>query len=250
MRLHNYLTENGSIWDDIAKDCSDIIKVYKKTGNVLYRGINKSKEILRIVPRPDRIPTHTAKNFHDMFDKLFYKEFGWKARSEGIFVSRDSKEIEIYGDIFYFLPCNGYKFIWSKHIEDLYVYLTNGLYKQFGKTDDLYNTSSFLYNHLYSANSEGKGKWVSRTGKEVEHFTNMTDAEKQEYKWIPDKTFEQYMKEFEEACEKVVHLYSATDIKSLLDYDVEAMFKCDFYYLVPEDFYSPKEFIRKLNETT
>lgn len=68
--------------------------------------------------RQDRRPQDMPIEIHNKYDELFLEKFGWKARSEGVFVAGGDRTS--YGTPFFFFPVNGYKFIWSPAIFDLY----------------------------------------------------------------------------------------------------------------------------------
>lgn len=66
----------------------------------------------------DRTPSDVGMKIHNKYDELFYEKFGRKARSEGVFASGYKRKS--YGKSYMFFPVNGYKFIWSPAIFDLY----------------------------------------------------------------------------------------------------------------------------------
>jgi len=124
MRLLNYIKEEAidyeMIYNKIRKDCLGFIKDTDK--RPLFRGIRTpDKEmIMKKTPRTDRIPKDTPVKVSNMVDDALYKKFGWKPRSEGVFVSSSCHTAEHYGDPFYFLPIGPYKYIWSTKVADLY----------------------------------------------------------------------------------------------------------------------------------
>ncbi|MFW6129888.1 MAG: hypothetical protein ACOC56_01815, partial [Atribacterota bacterium] len=90
----------------------------------LYRGYKKVGKVFKIKPRTNRIPRNTSLLVHDILDEKFKKKFGWKARSEGVFVVGNASEAGTYsmGEVFLFFPAGNYKYIWSPTINDLYLY--------------------------------------------------------------------------------------------------------------------------------
>ena len=132
MRLHNYLTENISK-DDLIKLLDKNCSQYKKLcepDSVLYRGVIDSyiTGFVERSPRSDRKPKDTPQEIHDYINNVFYKSFGWKPRSEGVFAISSVTDAgyyahHVYSDILIFIPFDGFKFIWSPDIVDLYNYL-------------------------------------------------------------------------------------------------------------------------------
>jgi hypothetical protein len=54
---------------------------------------------------------------------MFLEKFGWAARSEGVFATGNSKEAAYYGNVYAIYPVDGYKYIWSPKVKDLYTHL-------------------------------------------------------------------------------------------------------------------------------
>ena len=132
MRLQQYINHelNESFMIDdydemitiIKKDCSKFLKEFGSTP--VYRGtddIKKDNTLIRMKSRIDRMPKDTPKHLHDLMDDLFKKHHGWRARSEGVFVTKYFSDAESYGKPALFFPIGNYKYLWSEDIEDLYV---------------------------------------------------------------------------------------------------------------------------------
>ncbi len=132
MRLMKYIKEDVgdfiSIQEFLEKDCSEILDFYfdlarKAPGdwNLMFRSVKHSvSDIKMFTPRTDRKPLDMDPKFHEVFDKLFYEKFGWKARSEGTFASFFVPAHE-YGTPYFFFPFDGYKFLYNPKITDLWV---------------------------------------------------------------------------------------------------------------------------------
>ena len=127
MRLQQYINEELVIddWNEmlniIKKDCSKSLKEFGSTP--IYRGtkeIKKDNTLIRVKSRIDRRPTDTPKHLHDLMDELFKKHYGWKARSEGVFVTKYLLDASSYGKVTLFFPIGDYKYLWSKKVDDLY----------------------------------------------------------------------------------------------------------------------------------
>ncbi|KFZ27293.1 MAG: hypothetical protein KQ78_00463 [Candidatus Izimaplasma bacterium HR2] len=131
MRLQQYINNELNeelVIDDwteminiIKKDCSKFLKEFGSTP--IYRGTKEIKNdntLIRMKSRINRTPVDTPQHLHDLMDELFKKHYGWKARSESIFVIKDSSTAESYGNITLFFPIGNYKYLWSKEVDDLY----------------------------------------------------------------------------------------------------------------------------------
>ena len=137
MRLLRHLNEKpefpksksrDEVIDIITKDCKPFLKEIKG-GELLWRGGRTVfKEVEKITPRADRKPLDTEKIVHDHLDKLFLEYHGWKARSEGVFVSPDILATRRFGDPSLFFPIGTYKYLWHTRIHDL----TTSLCDNFG----------------------------------------------------------------------------------------------------------------------
>lgn len=129
MRLERYINDteyNNIIVKELNKNCSEYINIAKKGTEILYRGTRRTiLNYEKFVPRTDRKPTDTPRKTHKILDELFYKNFGWKPRSEGVFATSTWHVADSVGTAYWFFPVNGFKFIWSACISDLYIFLKN-----------------------------------------------------------------------------------------------------------------------------
>jgi len=147
MKLQRYLTESENILSLVEKNCSQIIKEYKKADAFLYRGLSREViDWIKVVPRTNRKPRDMPIDAHNALDKAFKKKFGWKARSEGVFVSPDKMVASYFSyqqNINIFFPFDGYKYVWSRKIEDLHTeikfYIPNVNIAEQGDFDHLVN---------------------------------------------------------------------------------------------------------------
>lgn len=132
MRLESYLTEiktknyvspkDEKLFEQMKKECSDIIKIYKKTGQFLYRGVkNPSGGIMVKTDHSGgyRKPIDTPAMVHRMLNRLFHEKFGWYVRN-GVGVTTRVGQSLYYGKPHIFLPVNGYEFAFSDKYTDLY----------------------------------------------------------------------------------------------------------------------------------
>lgn len=128
MRLQNYITETKEevteLSEMIEKDCREFLN--KTRGNVLYRGVKllniklDSKKYAVLKPRSERRPTDTPKDVQEYVDTKLKKRFGWRPRTEGIFVTGSYSQAKDYGSVATVWPIGHFKYIWSKDITDFY----------------------------------------------------------------------------------------------------------------------------------
>lgn len=143
MRLSNYLLEDDSmsldnVMSGIQSGCGQFLKEFKKP---IFRGIENYPDFGNRVPRRDRRSLSLGDVLHSTFDICFDKVFGWKPRSQGVFATGDDQQANIYGDVYYFFPLDGYEYIWSPEVEDLYTDITDilmesGVFKYRGEIQD------------------------------------------------------------------------------------------------------------------
>lgn len=124
MRLHTFLNETleddiDVIIDKIRKDCKPFLNEFDKP---LYRGVtNEYDFFIKKDVRTNRVPKNTKPYISDSWNKGFQKRFGWKARSEGLFVLQDPDYSGIYGDTRYVVfPIGHYKYIYAPTVYDLF----------------------------------------------------------------------------------------------------------------------------------
>lgn len=129
MRLIKYLNEeHDNIVKMIKANCKPWLStikpiIYKNKGFIRYVGRkNKVETIKRFTPRTDREPKDSSRELHDLFDSGFLERFGWKARSEGVFVWPSNNLDTFNKDSLwtFFYPIGEFKYIWSPRVKDLY----------------------------------------------------------------------------------------------------------------------------------
>jgi len=136
MRLNNYLTEFKVIkMEDtltlLKRNCSEYIRELRSGKNFFIRENNKfviysEDDVILLPPREDRAPRDMNPYLHNEMNNLLKAKFGWKPRSEGLFVwvtpqnknfKRNSFEETEKRLIF---PTDGYKYVYSKSIFDIF----------------------------------------------------------------------------------------------------------------------------------
>lgn len=71
--------------------------------------------------RTDRIPRDTHPQVSKILDDIFEKQFGWRPRSQSVFVFGSLKRHEAghYGDLHRIFPMGDLKYVWSPKVTDL-----------------------------------------------------------------------------------------------------------------------------------
>lgn len=201
MKFKEYLNEafefTDEMIDTIKKDCKPFLK-YK---NFLFRGMsNPNTEMVKKIRRTDRQPLHTDTDLHNIIDNIFLKEWGWKARSQGVFARADY-QVNFYGRKHLVFPIGKFTYLWSKLIFDAVA---------FDKIQHIDKKS-------------GKEKV------QVRLFPN--DDEKSDY-WIHVDTWENYTKDLEMYIKKY---YTNKNIQKYftIKEPIEIMLNVDSYWAVP-----------------
>jgi len=137
MRLDDYILEDTKIsteegLEDIKKNCSEYIRELRSGRNLFvrlsesYKPIDHNK-ILIIPPKSDRIPIDTPKDVHHVIDNLLKAKFGWKPRSEALFVWITEQKnprwnwYSFWKEVRLIFPIDGYKYVYSSMIGDLFL---------------------------------------------------------------------------------------------------------------------------------
>jgi len=275
-KLYEYLKKDESIFlnklsKDIQKNCQPFIKEFKSS-NVkyfLYRATKKNIKFYdKIIPRKDRKPRDTPLHIHKLIDDIFKDKFGWKPRSEGVFVNPNKTVISEYGNAYIFIPIGKYEYLWSPKIDDLYneIKLTIRLkcnlpikeitFEKFKNIDKF----KIEYEKYKEPESLGGSWWYKNidTGYTKKYnaidylkkFKNIKEDEMEiymsdDFRWIPKMTFEKFiekkyrelMKTIEKIIKEKAETYKTNNLKELVLTINEAMFKCNSYYLINPNFF-------------
>lgn len=113
------------VLDTIYDNCMPYLKMVnarRETANITMMSGRSNKGLSFIDSvRLDRKPVDTPPDIHKILDDTFDKKFGFRARSNAIFVTGDYYNAEDYGDKVYMIyPIGNFKFVWSNSIVDLY----------------------------------------------------------------------------------------------------------------------------------
>jgi len=106
----------------IKTNCSDILKLYQRSGQYLYHGFKEKHQLLFLGnPRTDRKPRNSEPKFQEAIDNHL-KDAGFKAlRSNSIFCVPLRRRSSYYGSPYIIFPLNGFNYTWSDKFFDIYV---------------------------------------------------------------------------------------------------------------------------------
>lgn len=120
MDYEKYLKQNKDmIIDSIKTDCS---KWLNETKHAVYRGMHGESFFFEKKVRTDRQPRDLPEPLHKYVDKLFLYEFGWKPRSEALFVAKSISQASYYGSgiTYIVFPIGNYKYVYSDYLADFF----------------------------------------------------------------------------------------------------------------------------------
>jgi len=123
-------------YDEIEKliknDCSPYLM---NEDTILYRGFKPViDDVISVKRRKGREPVDMPVEIHLELDDMFYEEFGWRVRSEGVFVTtsiqdakqymprKQDEEKYIKDEPYIFIPKGEYRFVYHPDIDDLFSY--------------------------------------------------------------------------------------------------------------------------------
>lgn len=118
------------MWSKLEKSCKNFlreIKTRNREAKLLLRGSSSARnwEIRNV--RKDRVPKDMEYAWHNAFDEVFYNEYDFRARSEGLFCTGRFSTADGYGtEVFIIFPIGRYKYLWSDSIDDLYSMVNDG----------------------------------------------------------------------------------------------------------------------------
>ncbi len=193
----------------------EFLRNQRKSGfKWLWRGTDKQiTEIGAVTTRKNRKPKDTPQKVHELLDLLFFKKFGWKVRSEGVFTNPYANFVLPYGNYKYvFFPIGKYRYVWSSRVEDLFAQM----YRRKLTPDK----ADHLYSEVF-----GNDEVLLPTSKEA-HFEEMEKYKK----WFKDPTgwFAEVLKRSDE----IINTYQDDNMSMALAHRMEVTFNCKKYYLV------------------
>lgn len=128
MRLTQYIRESVTdieyAIENIKKKSAPYFKAAGPNGDFLYRGsksyyLSDKRSVIKTKSRTDRQPLDTDKSLHELLDELFLEYKGWRARSEGVFVTSNRSSAHAYGKVFIMFPIGSFKFLYNPDVVDL-----------------------------------------------------------------------------------------------------------------------------------
>lgn len=142
----------------IKENCKQWLK--ESEGKLCWRGYSKAsgkQGWSERHTREDRYPKDTPQDVHDALNNEFEASFGWPARN-GIFCSGDPAFAEAYGQLISIWPTDGYEYVWSSSIRDLFTTLDD----THSEPDDEYWEEEWKdeYGEPESWDQGGRGEWM------------------------------------------------------------------------------------------
>jgi hypothetical protein len=212
MRLLHYINEDRSsakeIVDILRDKCAPFLKELKKHRYyyMLYRGSKKHipDDIMLVKSRKDRKPKDTPPKLSKILDDMFFKKFGWRARSEGVFATPSFDSCSYYGCRSMFFPVGQFKYVWSPDIKDLYGHLDWRIQTYFdAKPSYILDVEYNIYDEIGS---------------------NLSFDD-----WKEQFDIKEYLMG---KIRELIEMYTNKGISRALESDCEMSFKCKEYYLV------------------
>ena len=121
MRLDSFINEEINVEQylpHIKKKCGMAIKIMISSKSLMLRGLDESKDLVRKKVRKNRKPKDSWEEYSEFLDKELKKKFGWKPRSEGLFVSSKYMTASSYGHVHVIFPIGNFKYVWNTEMGD------------------------------------------------------------------------------------------------------------------------------------
>lgn len=246
----------------IERDCEPFLKLMEeKKLPPLLRGAHRpdpntavSTGLYKKKSRKDRRPMDMPYDIQYFFDEFFVRNFGWPARSSGVFSSFSKKTSYGYGSEDYIvLPIGEFSYLWNPDVKDLFTILEdyNFLYEP---DEELYSEEYWAMNDEYSGlgtyhyDGEDTGKKIYK--EVVDMFKEDENFDEGFIEWVPFKSLKVWIREREKErddfFEKISNGYKDTDIEKAVDHEV--ILNCEEYYLLSSSYYDTfNEYIQSRN---
>ena len=124
MKFYHYINENIKELEDddmdflIERDCQPWVKA--SAGETVYRGAKSKPYNYKGTVRTNRKPVDTKPEVQELFDNIIQAKYGFKPRSNGLFITGNLSDARRYGRVYKIYPINKFKFLWSPTIRDFY----------------------------------------------------------------------------------------------------------------------------------
>lgn len=113
--------EQQKIIDILEKECSEIIRIYRKSKRFFYRGIRSNFVFLKKQYPRKRKPMNIDNLISQLVDSAL-DDIGMNAKRENsVFVTSSQSQALSYGNLYLFFPKNNFSFTYSKKINDLFL---------------------------------------------------------------------------------------------------------------------------------
>lgn len=260
----------------VIKDCKEGLKQYIKKGGpnlLMHSGRSHREDYFKGFVRKDRKPTDTKIELHNRFDDMLNGKFGWKPRSNSIFVTGDVSDAGMYGTPYIIFPAGKTKYVWSPDTKDLYV-VSKRIIRDTSRLKDegiaqMRKDWRDKYNNP-SKGTNGSFKYVSHLGKETDipddiqgNFDSMEEyillmmpeaLHKGSIIWVPGMTFDEYYmantvtffknlridvdKVRDDEFTKLISKYKNTNLRKAISSNKEIMLNCEIYHAFKSRRYS------------
>lgn len=122
---------------EILDECAPFLRASE--GKFVFRGLKNPTGALKMItpdgdvtvyrmePRRDRRPLNIDEFTHTTVDDYMDEKFGFRGRSQGLFVTSSPNTASSYGDTYIILPRGEFRFIWSPKISDLFMTRYNAM---------------------------------------------------------------------------------------------------------------------------
>lgn len=105
----------------MLEECGDYLEEVGFNARRVFHGTHRElANLVTAIPVTNRRPKDTPGAVHEYIDEYFVKKFDANFRSHAIFASGNSASAMAYGKLHIVVPVNGYRYCWSKRVEDLY----------------------------------------------------------------------------------------------------------------------------------
>lgn len=132
----------------LAKECSQIIPLYRKTNRVLLRGTKSGPQVYIGRSWANRKTKDSKQGLQTSFD-IYLKSKGFKSlRSNSIFTTTDMDQADGYGDVYYIYPKNGFAYHWYEEQTDLVLDDPSQVYS-IDKMETIIDSASDWYEKKY-----------------------------------------------------------------------------------------------------
>lgn len=124
MKFQNYIIEEQEglsfYIPKIQRECKPFLKAMKGAAGTLTRHQKAPGPVFKKTTRKNRKPLDTPLEFHKILDNWFKENFGWNARSSGLFCW--GTPFPLLASDWMVFPAGNFRYIWSTQVKDLYQY--------------------------------------------------------------------------------------------------------------------------------